>query len=109
MKTNHPSTKTPIPCLLLRSGFLLFTVAVLCLALSPPQEAFGVTPAPDGAYPGANTAEGQSALQNLTSGIHNTALGYQTLFSNTTGHDNMASGFQALFSNTTGVFNTANG
>ena len=80
-------------------------VALYCVALCSTLQA--VTPAPDGAYPGANTAEGQSALQSLTSGIHNTALGYQALFSNTTGHDNVASGFQALFSNTTGNLKTA--
>jgi hypothetical protein len=93
----------------LRHAFLLTTLALACCALSPAPKAFGVTPAPDGGYPGANTAEGQNALQSLSSGIRNTALGYQTLFSNTTGHDNMASGFQALFSNTTGSDDTANG
>jgi len=90
-------------------GCLLIPIALCCFALSPAPRAFGVTPAPDGAYPGANTAEGQNALQSLTSGIHNTALGYQTLFSNTTGHDNLATGFGALFSNTTGIYNTGNG
>jgi hypothetical protein len=90
--------------------YSLLTVLLLALcyfALSPAVQA--VTPPPDGAYAGANTAEGQSALQSLTSGIHNTALGYQTLFSNTTGHDNMATGSQALYSNTTGIYNTGNG
>jgi len=93
-------------------GGALITVlllALVCFGLSAVPKAFGVSPAPDGAYPGANTAEGQNALQSLTSGIHNTALGYQTLFSNTTGHDNVATGFQALFSNTTGTYNTGNG
>jgi len=90
-------------------GCLLIPIALCCFALSSAPNVFGVTPAPDGAYPGANTAEGQSALQNLTSGIHDTALGYQTLFSNTIGHDNMASGFQALYSNTTGNYETATG
>ena len=93
-------------------GGSLITVlllALVCFGLARAPRAFGVSPAPDGAYPGANTAEGQNALQSLTSGIHNTALGYQTLFSNTTGHDNMASGYLALFKNTTGSDNTANG
>ena len=90
-------------------GGSLITVLLLalyCVALCSTLQA--ITPAPDGGYAGANTAEGQNALQSLTSGIHNTALGFQTLFSNTTGHDNVASGFQALFNNTTGNFNTAN-
>jgi len=86
-------------------AWLFFSLVFCCVAFSVQ----AVTPAPDGAYAGANTAEGQNALQSLTSGIHNTALGYQTLFSNTTGHDNAASGFQALFSNTTGNLNTATG
>ena len=92
-----------------QSIILLIALALACFALWPVPKVFGVSPAPDGAYPGATTAEGQNALQSLTSGIHNTALGYQTLFSDTTGHDNMASGFLALFKNTTGSNNTANG
>jgi hypothetical protein len=93
----------------LRLAFILIAVALACFALEPAPNAFGVSPPPDGGYAGGNTAEGQNALQSLTSGIHNTALGYQTLFSNTIGHDNMAAGFQALFSDTTGIYNTANG
>jgi len=89
-------------------------------------DALGVTPAPNGGYPGGNTAEGQSALLSLTSGGYNTAVGYfslrsdntgdqntatgaGSLLSNTTGSDNTANGFLALLSNTTGTFNTANG
>jgi len=34
-----------------------------------------VSPAPDGGYPGGNTAEGQNALFSLTSGTYNTAVG----------------------------------
>jgi trimeric autotransporter adhesin len=92
-----------------KSIILLIALALACFAPWPVPKAFGVSPAPDGAYSGANTAEGQNALFSLTSGIHNTALGYQTLFSDNTGHDNMASGFLALFKNTTGSNNTANG
>jgi hypothetical protein len=108
---NYPATPKVEACSLRRAateGGSLLTVllpALCCVALSVQ----AVTPAPDGAYPGANTAEGQNALQSLSSGIHNTALGYQTLFSDTTGHDNMATGFQALFSNSTGNLNTATG
>jgi hypothetical protein len=51
-----------------------------------------VTPAPDGGYPGGNTAEGDGALFKLT-----------------VGEDNMASGYLALSSNSTGSFNTADG
>jgi hypothetical protein len=93
-------------------GGSLITVLLLalaCFGLAPAPKAFGVSPAPDGGYPGANTAEGQNALQSLSSGLHNTALGYQTLFSDTTGNFNTATGSLALFSNTTGSNNTANG
>jgi len=104
--------------------YVAFALLLASFALLPQMQA--VVPAPDGGYPGANTAEGQSALQSLTSGIWNTALGYQALyhettgnyntadgmralFSNTTGHHDTATGVQALYSNTTGNFNTANG
>jgi uncharacterized coiled-coil protein SlyX len=68
-----------------------------------------VDPPPDGGYPAGNTAEGDNALLNLTSGLDNTAVGFDTLFSNTTGSDNTANGSQALVSNTTGFNNTAIG
>ena len=85
-----------------------------------------VTPAPDGGYLGRNTAEGDFALQNLTtgsdntaigngalfsntSGLQNTAIGRGVLFDNTTGFQNVAAGFASLFSNTTGFHNTAIG
>ena len=55
-------------------------------ALLPQVQA--VNPAPDGGYPGQNTAEGQNALFSLTTGTSNTANGYEALKANTTGHDN---------------------
>jgi len=42
-----------------------------------------VSPPPDGGYPGSNTAEGQNALLNLTSGTNNTAFGWFSISSNT--------------------------
>jgi hypothetical protein len=57
----------------------------------------------------SNTANGNAALINNTTGSGNTASGYQALFSNTTGSTNTGNGVQALFSNTTGGNNTANG
>jgi hypothetical protein len=71
--------------------------------------AFGVVPAADGGYPGGNTAEGDNALLDLTTGANNTAIGQGALFSNTTGSNNTANGVDALANNTTGSFNTANG
>ena len=88
-------------------GCLLIPLALCYFALSPALQA--VTPAPDGGYPGSNTAEGQDALFSLTSGPWNTALGFQALHGNTTGNSNTAEGYHALFTNTTGSGNTANG
>ena len=84
-----------------------------------------VSPAPDGGYPGGNTAEGQNALLGLTTGTYNTAVGLFSLMSNqegqfntgvgagtllaNIGHQNTALGAGALLVNTTGVKNTANG
>jgi hypothetical protein len=88
----------------------IFTTILLvlgCLALLPGAQA--VTPAPDGGYPGNNTAEGDFALLDLTTGNFNTAIGFEALASNTTGNQNTATGSAALFSNTTGGLNTATG
>src|SRR5919201_1922215 len=85
--------------------------AFACFALSPIAQA--VTPAPDGGYPGQNTAEGDGALSSITIGadfgVDNTAIGFHALFSNTTGAANTATGSRALISNTTGGDNTATG
>jgi len=106
-------------------GLLLTLVALACFALPPTPKAFAVSPAPDGGYPGNNTAEGSSALLNLTSGISNTAVGFQALYLNTTGNyntgigdkamqddkgaQNTGTGYSALIINITGSYNTANG
>ena len=84
-----------------------------------------MSPPPDGGYAGGNTAEGQNALLNLTTGGFNTAVGFLSLRSNTTrafntaigagtllantADNNTAIGAGALLSNTTGTNNTANG
>ena len=110
-------TKMNILC----RAFAVFALA--CLAFI--EHAQAVSPAPDGGYPGGNTAEGESALFSLTSGTYNTAVGFFSLRSVTTGHfntaigvgtlplntgdENTATGATALLSNTTGSFNTASG
>ena len=91
----------------LRLAFLLIPFVFVCFGLSPAVRA--VVPAPDGGYPGANTAEGTNALFSLTTGIHNTADGFAALSRTTTGQHNTATGDEALGSNTTGSFNTADG
>jgi hypothetical protein len=78
-----------------------------CLALLPMVRA--VVPAPDGGYPGGNTAEGQTALLNLTNGEFNTAIGDLSLRSNTTASFNTGVGAGTLGATTTAGENTAVG
>ena len=103
--------------------FTTILLVLVCFAISPMVQA--VVPAPDGGYPGGNTAEGQNALFSRTTGGFNTAVGLLSLRSLTTGSfntgvgagtllantadQNTATGVGALLSNTTGAFNTANG
>jgi len=84
-----------------------------------------VSPAPDGGYPGFNTAEGQNALFSLATGDGNTAVGWFSLWSNAAGNfntatgagtllfntadENTAFGAAALLNNTSGASNTATG
>jgi hypothetical protein len=91
----------------LRRGFFLIPLALACFAVLPAAQA--VLPAPDGGYPGQNTAEGEDALFSLTTGVNNTAVGFQALFNNTTGNHNTANGASALANNSTGSLNTATG
>src|SRR5258707_13589546 len=58
----------------LRPALLLIALVFACFALLSTAQA--VSPAPDGGYPGGNTAEGQKALFSLTSGGFNTAVGF---------------------------------
>ena len=88
------------------SVLITFTIAPMADAVSP---------APDGGYPGGNTAEGQQALLSLTTGTYNTAVGWFSLRNNTEGQFNTAIGAGALFANVgdpsvfRGVLNTATG
>src|SRR4029453_12736703 len=94
----------------MKSRNTIFTTILLALgslALSPIAQA--IVPAPDGGYPGFNTAEGQNALFSRTTGVWNTALGALALYSDTTGNGNTAVGINGLRSNATGGFNTAVG
>ena len=106
-------------------GQVLIALALGSFALCSTPDAFGVVPAPDGGYAGGNTAEGQSSLLSLTTGIYNTGIGLYSLLSLTDGKfntgvgagtllantadENTANGAGALLSNTIGEENTANG
>src|SRR5690242_20061702 len=85
-----------------------FVVVVSLACFAWLQNAHGVTPVPDGAYPGFNTAEGANALKNLTTGVGNAAVGWYSLSSNTDGNFNTALGVGTLLSNV-GDPSTGNG
>src|SRR5207249_7087439 len=88
---------------------LFIPLLVACFALLPRVQA--VVPAPDGAYPGFNTAEGgPSALGQAAPGVWNTAVGQSALNLDVSGGTgNTAVGLNALRANTTGDFNSALG
>src|SRR5437773_11757772 len=81
---------------------IAFTTIILLalgsVALSPPAQA--VVPAPDGGYPGFNTAERQNALSSLSTGIANTGVGWFSLKAVTEGKFNTATGAGTLLANT---------
>src|SRR6266536_1401277 len=91
------------------SIYQAFVVVVLGFLLLPQVQA--VVPAPDGGYPGGNTAEGDNALLNVNTaiGINNTAMGANALRDTTTGSYNVGIGSGALASNTAGYQNMAIG
>ena len=91
------------------SSWVVTVVAVVGAFLAFSPLAHAVTPAPDGGYPGNNTAEGTNALFSRTTGTNNTAIGFDALFHDTTGGFNTALGSFAVFNNTTGNFNTGIG
>ena len=72
-------------------------LVLFCVGLLPKSQA--VSPAPDGGYLGFNTAEGQNALKNLTTGSANTGVGWFSLWGNATGEFNTATGAGALLFN----------
>ena len=123
MKTINPIRNSPNQASWRRGLVLIPLGLVVLLAILPKAQA--VVPAPDGSYPGGNTAEGHNALFSLTTGTYNTGLGFFSLRTNAEGsfntatgagtlllntaNENTATGAGALLSNTTGLQNTANG
>ena len=90
--------KTLIGGRLLRPYFILTALVLGFFAL--PQRTQAVSPAPDGGYPGLNTAEGQNTLFSLTTGQANTAVGWFSLGANAAGSFNTATGAGTLLFNT---------
>jgi len=113
------------PLIQVKQTTSIILVALALAGFAPTSAVQAVSPAPDGGYPGGNTAEGQAALFALTSGTFNTAVGFLSLRSTTASsfntaigagallgnaaNSNTATGAGALLSNTTGGVNTANG
>jgi hypothetical protein len=87
----------------LRLGFVLTALAGL-LALSLQAQT-----CQEGCLANENTALGDDALLNNTTGDGNTAIGERALLFNTTGGGNTAIGIDALHFSTTGFANTATG
>jgi hypothetical protein len=111
----------------MKSGKIIFTTvlsALVCFGLLPGAHAVGPD-APDTALAGGNTADGQSALVSLTTGLYNSAFGFLSVLSLSdanfdtgvgagallldNGGTNTAVGAGALLNNTTGSDNNAVG
>jgi Chaperone of endosialidase len=94
---------------MMKTNILSLILASLLTGFAFLQTAQAVVPAPDGGYPGNNTAEGQNALLSLTTGVNNTAVGWFSLQSNRSGQLNTAVGAGTLFSMLGASRNTAIG
>ena len=98
--------RDPARSLPFRRGFLLIPLILVCFAFAPQTRA--VSPAPDGGYPGLNTAEGDQALFLLFGGFANTAVGWRSNFSAIAASFNVGVGAGSLVLND-GDANTAVG
>src|SRR6516164_8732514 len=106
MKTPTSTITNPIDASLSRYALIFIPFILMCVTFLPRAQA--VSPAPDGGYPGGNTAKGQNALLDLTTGTFNTAIGLFSLESLTDGTFNTGVGAGALMANTADQ-NTATG
>jgi hypothetical protein len=84
---------------------MLNLLAIACFALVPPTRG----QCPQVCDSNSNTALGDSALVNDTTGTDNGAIGFGALANNTKGDGNTAIGSGALGGNTTASYNTATG
>ena len=92
-----------------RSRAALILIALTLMGFVLAEKTQALNPPPDGGYPGGNTAEGQGALLNLSSGTFNTAIGFLSLRSDTENNFNTAVGAGSLLANTAANDNTAIG
>src|SRR5437870_8176202 len=107
---------------------IIFTTALftlVCFGLCQQAQSATDTPDPGGTLPTSNTADGQGALESLTTGLYNSAFGFLSVLSLSDGNfdtgvgagallfdnggTNTAVGAGALLSNTTGSNNNAVG
>jgi hypothetical protein len=85
------------------------TITLIAAFVLAATTARAVSPQPDRGYPGYNTAEADSALLGLTTGMFNTAVVDSALLDNSTGNSNTAIANQAMLFNGYGSDNTAVG
>jgi hypothetical protein len=90
-----------------RCGFFILVIALCWFALSPALKAG--CPNPPGVCFGQNTAVGEDALFNVTTGVWNVGVGVKALFNTTEGNQNTGIGYQTLFNNTSGDHHTGIG
>jgi hypothetical protein len=126
LKTLVSCGRDPARSLPLRRGFLLIPLILVSFALCQQAQSAIETPdPPPGQIPLSNTADGERALQSITSGIYDTAIGFWSERFTTTGRfctgvgagtlfvnnadENTGVGAGTLLSNTTGVNNTGCG
>jgi hypothetical protein len=95
-----PSTKKSIDWSLLRLGFILIPLILVCFAFAPNAQTAPVPQTPDpGSLGGVfNTADGHNALFNVT-GTANAAFGWNSLLTDTTGSFNTGLGAGTLLLN----------
>src|SRR5579884_870037 len=72
-------------------NIIILSCALLCCALLPKAQT-----APESALPGFNTADGDHALFNVTTGVGNAAFGWYSLFANSDGAFNTGVGAGTL-------------
>ena len=92
----------------MKTATLQIVIVIVIVCLGPFQTVHAVNPPPDGGYPNYTTAEGQNALNSLTTGAANSGLGWYALFTDSSGNYNTAEGAGALALNNAD-FNTAIG